>query len=78
MRIRHIKGSEEYIASDPFVIQQPEEYKGKWKKEVFGNDAPLFLEIGMGMGTFIRTHSFMYPENNYIGFELNTTVLKGR
>ena len=75
MRIRHIKGSEEYIASDPFVIQQPEEYKGKWKKEVFGNDAPLFLEIGMGMGTFIRTHSFMYPENNYIGFELNTTVL---
>ena len=75
MRIRHIKGSEEYIASDPFVIQQPEEYKGKWKKEVFGNDAPLFLEIGMGMGTFIRTHSFMYPENNHIGFELNTTVL---
>lgn len=29
----------------------------------------------MGMGTFIRTHAMQHPEQNYIGFEINTTVL---
>ena len=75
MRIRHIKGVEELIAAEPLVIQQPEAYKGKWRSEIYGNDAPLYLEIGMGMGTFIRTHSFNHPEINYLGLELNTTVL---
>ena len=75
MRIRHIKGVEELIAAEPLVIQQPEAYKGKWRSEIYGNDAPLYLEIGMGMGTFIRTHSFNHPEIDYLGLELNTTVL---
>lgn len=30
MRLRNIKGAEEFIASSEFVIQTPEEYKGKW------------------------------------------------
>lgn len=75
MRIRHIKGVEELIAAEELVIQKPESCKGRWREEVFGNDAPLFLEIGMGMGTFIRTHSFNHPEVDYLGMELNTTVL---
>ena len=75
MRIRHIKGVEELIAAEPLVIQKPEEHKGKWRDGVFGNTAPLYLEIGMGMGTFIRTHSFNHPDIDYIGLELNTTVL---
>lgn len=75
MRIRHIKGVEELIAAEPLVIQKPEEHKGRWCSDVFGNAAPLYLEIGMGMGTFIRTHSFRNPNVDYIGLELNTTVL---
>ncbi len=75
MRIRHIKGVEELIAAENLVIQQPEVYKGRWRSDVYGNAAPLYLEIGMGMGTFIRTHSFNHPEINYLGLELNTTVL---
>ncbi len=75
MRIRHIKGVEELIASEPLVIDKPEQYKDNWRREVFGNENPLYLEIGMGMGTFIRTHSFNNPDINYIGLELNTTVL---
>ena len=75
MRIRHIKGVEELIAVESLVIQRPEAYKGRWRSEIYGNDAPLYLEIGMGMGTFIRTHSFNHPEINYLGLELNTTVL---
>ncbi len=75
MRIRHIKGADEEVAKNPFVIQEPEKLKGYWKKEVFNNEAPLFLEVGMGMGTFIRESSFLNRDINYIGFELNTTVL---
>ena len=75
MRIRHIKGSDEAVAASQYVIQEPEKFRGNWKKEVFGNDAELFLEVGMGMGTFIRENSFLHPDKDYIGFELNTTVL---
>lgn len=63
------------IAAEPLIIQKPEEYKGKWRSEIFGNDKPIYLEVGMGMGTFIRTHSFLHPDINYIGFELNTSVM---
>ena len=75
MRIRHVKGSEEYVAKSPLVIQRPEDFKGSFSKEIFGNDRPLRLEVGMGMGTFIRELSKREPKINFIGFELNTTVL---
>ncbi len=75
MRIRHVKGSEEYVAKSPLVIQRPEDFKGSFSKEIFGNDRPLRLEVGMGMGTFIRELSKKEPKIDFIGFELNTTVL---
>lgn len=75
MRIRHVKGAEEYIENSPFVIKEPQRYRGAWRTEVFGNDRPLYLEVGMGMGRFVRTHAMANQEINYIGFEINTTVL---
>lgn len=75
MRIRHIRGAEEYIEKSPFVINCPQEFRGKWKQEIFGNNNPLYLEVGMGMGQFIRTHASRNPEINYVGFEINSTVL---
>ena len=75
MRIRHMKGVEELIAAEPLIIQQPELFKGCWRDKVFGRQIPVFLEVGMGMGTFIRTHSINNPDIGYIGFELNTTVM---
>ena len=75
MRIRHIKGAEEAVAANPFVIQDPVAHKDAWNEQVFGRSAPLYLEVGMGMGTFIRSHSLLHPEINYLGFEINTTVL---
>ena len=52
MRLRNVTGSREYIADSRFVIHEPKEQKGRWK-EVFGNDNPLRIEIGMGKGRFI-------------------------
>ena len=52
MRLRHIPGAEEAIASSPYVIQQPAEYRGRFH-ELFGNHNPIRIEVGMGKGRFI-------------------------
>ena len=46
MRLRNVTGSREVIAENEYVVHDEKELKGKWK-EFFGNDNPLFLEIGM-------------------------------
>ena len=74
MRLRNVPGSREAIAESRFVIQKPEEYRGKWK-EVFGNDHPLHIEVGMGKGRFLMNLAALHPEINYIGIERYTSVL---
>lgn len=38
-------------------------------ENIFGNDAPLYLEVGCGKGDFITMLSEREPENNYIALE---------
>ena len=74
MRLRNIPGSKEVIADSAYVIQNPQKNKGKWK-EVFGNDHPVHIEVGMGKGRFIMDMARLHPENNYIGIEMYDSVL---
>ena len=74
MRFRNIKGSKEVIAASPYVVQNPEDYKGKWS-ELFHNNHPLHIEIGMGKGQFIHTLASENPDINYIGIEMYSRVL---
>lgn len=74
MRLRHIPGSEEKIAGSPYVIQTPLERKGSWN-EVFGNDNPIEIEVGMGKGRFIMELASLHPDINYIGIERYPSVL---
>ena len=74
MRLRNIKGSKEAIAASPYVVQNPEDYKGKWS-ELFHNNHPLHIEIGMGKGQFIHTLASENPDINYIGIEMYSSVL---
>ena len=74
MRLRHIPGAEQMIEESPFVIQKPEERKGKWH-EVFGNHNPIHIEVGMGKGKFIMELARTNPEVNYIGIERYSTVM---
>ena len=48
--------------------------KGHWA-EVFGNDHPIRIEIGMGKGQFLLTLAQRNPEVNYIGIEKYSSVL---
>lgn len=74
MRLRNIPGADEVIKSSPLVIQEPKEQKGKWSS-IFGNDAPIHIEIGMGKGRFVTDMARLHPEINYIGIERYTSVL---
>ncbi|HKL78866.1 MAG TPA: tRNA (guanosine(46)-N7)-methyltransferase TrmB [Mobilitalea sp.] len=74
MRLRNIRGSREEIAANDYVVHEPEEYKGKWK-DLFGNDAPLHVEIGMGKGRFLMEMAEHNPSINYIGIEKYSSVL---
>lgn len=74
MRLRNIKGSRETIAAHPFVIQNIFSKKGQWN-ESFGNNNPLYIEIGMGKGQFILEMARRNPDKNFIGIEKYSSVL---
>ena len=74
MRLRNIKGSEEIIATSSYVVQQPLLQKGKWQ-QLFDNQNPVYLEIGMGKGKFLVTLAKNNPHINYIGIEKYTSVM---
>lgn len=74
MRLRNVTGSREMIAESSFVVQNPKERKGKWQ-ELFGNDHPIHIEIGMGKGRFIMDLARLHPEINYVGIEKYSSVL---
>ena len=74
MRLRNVKGAREEMLVNRFVVQQPAQYKGRWK-EFFGNDNPIYIEVGMGKGKFITANAQQNPNINYIGIEKYSSVL---
>ena len=75
MRLRNKPWAEEFINAHPeIIIQNPEQYKGKWK-EVFQNDQPLHIEVGTGKGQFVLGMAKANPHINYIGIELYDSVI---
>jgi tRNA (guanine-N7-)-methyltransferase len=44
--------------------------KGKWNKDIFGNNNPVILELGCGKGEYTVGLATMFPENNYIGIDI--------
>jgi len=76
MRLRNIPGSREFIAASKHVIPEEElsSHKGQWNS-VFGNDHPIFIEIGTGKGRFIMEMAKANPSFNYIGIEKYSSVL---
>lgn len=74
MRLRHIQGAEEQICASPYVVQNPQEEKGRWA-EWFGNQNPIEIEVGMGKGRFIMELAERHPNHNFIGIERYPSVL---
>ena len=75
MRVRKRKGAEEYLENSPqTVILNPEVTKGRWH-DVFGNENPIHIEVGSGKGAFITGMALKNPGINYIGIDIQVSVL---
>lgn len=74
MRLRNVKGAREKIEASKYVVHNPEALKGKWK-DVFKNNNPIHVEIGMGKGKFIQSLALLNKDINYIGIEKFSSVL---
>ncbi len=70
MRYNVVKNANEIIENSSYLIKNPRNYKNKWK-DIFGNNNPICLELGMGRGSFIIGMAKSHPNVNYIGLELD-------
>ena len=67
MRLKCVKGAKEKIESSPYLIENI--------NNVFDNNNPLYIEIGMGKGKFIIENALKYPNINFIGIEKYDSVI---
>ena len=86
MRQRRIKNLEEKLEDlSAYAVEDAEEMRGNWRslfpaltesgeadKEASGR---LFAEFGCGKGKFIQDMASAHPENGYIAFEGNQSVV---
>ena len=47
MRLRNVKGARDVMVESEYVYDEIEGLKGRWR-EIFGNDNPIHIEVGMG------------------------------
>lgn len=76
MRLRNIPRADEFIEQHKQAISELEikKNKGNWD-QIFANDNPVCIEIGMGKGQFILNLAKQNPSVNYIGVERYSSVL---
>ena len=74
MRLRNIPRADGVIKSHPMVVQDTQKSRGNWKN-IFGNDRPVYLEIGMGKGRFLMNMAKEHPLVNFVGIERYSSVL---
>jgi len=80
MRQRRIKNLDEKLdALSLYIVEDAEEMKGRWRSSFSERsedfDGRLFAEFGCGKGKFIQGMADAHPENGYIAFEGNQSVV---
>ena len=74
MRLRNIPRAEGVLEACKEVVKNPAGQKNRWH-ELFQNQNPVHIEIGMGKGQFLLTLAERNPDINYIGIERYSSVL---
>jgi tRNA (guanine-N7-)-methyltransferase len=74
MRQRNIKNLEEKLElNSACLISNPKDLRGRWS-EAFGNNNPIYLEIGCGKGKFINSKAENNRNINFIAIEGQSNV----
>ena len=74
MRLKNVRGAKEIINASEYVIDEPYIHIGKYQ-QLFNNNNPIEIEIGMGKGDFIIGKALKNPNINYIGIEKFDSVI---
>lgn len=76
MRLRGKKGIRENLESQPeLVVLDAAPHRGRWR-DFFGNDHPIYVELGMGKGRFISQQSVLNPKINFVGVDMYDELLR--
>ena len=74
MEYKKFKDADKIITRSDYMVAKPEENKNKWN-QIFGNNNPIHLELGMGRGDFIINMAASNPRVNFIGLEISEDQL---
>lgn len=72
MKYNVVKNASTILENSNYLVKQPSLYKNKWR-ELFNNNNPICLELGMGRGSFIIQMAKSNPKVNFIGLELDVS-----
>ena len=74
MRQRTVKNRDEIIEEcGAWLVRDPGSRRGSWSS-VFGNEAPVHVELGSGKGQFITRMALIYPRLNFVAAEKNPDI----
>lgn len=74
MRLKNVKGAKAKIEASRYIVNDPLSLKGQYH-QLFKNNNPIHIEIGMGKGQFIIENALRYPMINFIGIEKFDSVM---
>ncbi len=74
MRIRCKPWARPELEACPFFIAEPAKIRGHWN-QVFGNDKPIFLELGCGKGGFASQAILHWKNVNFIAVDIKNEML---
>lgn len=74
MRLRNVKDKDVLLEQCDYLIDDYSKIAGKWA-DLFGNDNPIHVEVGMGKGDFIYNMALKYPNINFVGIEKYSGVI---
>ena len=74
MRIRFKPWARPELEASSFYIDNPQDYKDKWKT-LYNNEAPFYIELGCGKGSFISQLAVKNKNVNYLAIDLVDAML---
>lgn len=75
MRIRFKPWARGELEASPFYVDNPQDYKNKWKSMYKNADKPFYLELGCGKGGFISQMALLHPEINFLAIDMVDAML---
>ncbi|HAC15500.1 MAG TPA: tRNA (guanosine(46)-N7)-methyltransferase TrmB [Bacteroidetes bacterium] len=69
-RYQELSGLENVIELEDYHPETVSPHRGRWCESVFGNDAPLILELACGKGDYTLELAQRYPNINFVGVDI--------